>query len=151
MGISWNIHKNENLIYIHLFGQSSLLESVDALRELGADADFSPDMRRIYVCDNNLEAPPGLDSTQGAFVDVLGRQVARMFNPPATVAFVYAQGNQVAAGRFAVTARVCNEIYAAAGAPPMNYGIFHDVPSALTWLELPPDFDLGHPKGPATA
>ncbi len=142
MGISWKIHKAENLVSFSLFGQSSLLETVDALRDLAEAPDFSPGMRRLYVCDDGLTAAPGLDSTQGAFVDVLGYQIAKMFDHPATAAFVYRRGNTVAADRFAITARVCDAIYARDGKTAMKRKIFEDVAEAVAWLELPPDFRL---------
>ncbi|GEM_PF-1584357 len=142
MGISWKIHKAENLVSFSLFGQSSLLETVDALRDLAAAPDFSPGMRRLYVCDDDLTAAPGLDSTQGAFVDVLGYQIAKMFDHPATAAFVYRQSNTVAADRFAITTRVCDEIYARDGKAPMKRKICENVAEALVWLDLPPDFRL---------
>lgn len=140
MGISWKIHKAENLVSFSIFGQSSLLETVDALRDLAAAPDFSPGMRRLYECADTLTAAPGLDSTQGAFVDVLGYQIAKMFDHPATVAFVYRRGNAVAADRFAATVRVCDGIYAQEGKPPMNHRAFENVAEAVAWLGLPADF-----------
>lgn len=140
MGISWKIHKAENLVSFSLFGQSSLLETVDALRDLAAAPDFNPAMRRLYVCDDDLTAASGLDSTQGAFVDVLGHQLARMFDHPATAAHVYQRNNTVASDRFAATVRVCNMIYARDGKSPMNQKAFEDVAEAIAWLGLPPNF-----------
>ena len=102
MGISWNIHKAENLVSFSLFGQSSLLETVDALRDLAAAPDFSPGMRRLYVCDDDLTA--------------------------------------VAADRFAITARVCDAIYARDGKGPMDRKVFEDIEGAVAWLNLPPGF-----------
>ncbi|MEQ8806396.1 MAG: hypothetical protein RLN77_03625 [Rhodospirillales bacterium] len=140
MGISWKIHKAENLVSFSIFGQSSLLETVDALRDLAAAPDFSPGMRRLYVCEDGLKTAPGLDSTQGAFVDVLGYQIAKMFDHPATVAFVYRQNNTVAADRFMITARVCDAIYARDGKGPMDHKVFENVQDAAAWLGLPRDF-----------
>ena len=140
MGISWKIHKAENLISFSLFGQSSLLETVDALRDLAVAPDFSPGMRRLYVCEDDLRAAPGLDSTQGAFVDVLGYQIAKMFDHPATVAFVFRRNNTVAINRFAITARVCDEIYAREGKGPMDHKMFENVQDAVAWLGLPAGF-----------
>jgi hypothetical protein len=142
MGISWKIHKAENLVSFSLFGQTSLLETVDALRDLAAAPDFSSGMRRIYVCEDNLTAAPGLDSTQGAFVDVLGYQIAKMFDHPATVAFVYRRGNSAAADRFAVTSQVCDLIYARDGKGPMNQKVFEKVEDAVAWMGLPAEFRL---------
>lgn len=142
MGITWKIHKGENLVSFTIFGQSSLLETVDALRGLAADPDFDPAMRRIYVCDGNLEAPTGLDSTQGAFVDVLALQITKMFDHPATVAFVHGRNNVVAANRFTTSVRVCDAIYAEQGKAPMNQRWFEDLSAALAWLDLPAGFQL---------
>lgn len=142
MGITWKIHKDANLISFTVFGQSSLLETVDALRDLGADAEFDPAMRRIYVCDKNLESPSGLDTTRGAFVDVLAHQVTKMFDHPATVAFVYGRNNTIAAERFTVTVQMCNMIYAEQGKPPMNHRWFEEVSDALAWLGLPKGYPL---------
>jgi len=133
MGISWKIRKAGNLVGFSVFGQSSLLETVDALRDIAADPDFDPAMRRLYVCDDNLEAPPGLDSTQGAFADVLTHQITRTFRHPATAAFVYRRGN-------AIIARMCDAIYAQAGKPPMNRKSFRTVTEAAAWLGLPAGF-----------
>ncbi|MAN81462.1 MAG: hypothetical protein CMM77_05220 [Rhodospirillaceae bacterium] len=140
MGISWKTHKAENLVSFSIFGQSSLLETVDALRELAAAPDFSPAMRRLYVCDDDLTAASGLDSTQGAFVDVLGHQIARMFDHPATVAYVRHRDNTVAIDRFAATVRVCNEVYARDGKSPVDLKEFEDLAEAIAWLGLPPGF-----------
>lgn len=140
MGISWKIHKAENLVSFSVFGQSSLLETVDVLRDLAIAPDFRSGMRRLYVCDDDLTAAPGLDSTQGAFVDVLGFQIAKMFDHPATAALVYRRDNTVAADRFANTARVCDEIYARDGKGPMDRKVFEDIEDAVAWLNLPQGF-----------
>lgn len=140
MGISWKIHENENLVSVSLFGQSSLLETVDSFRALDADPKFDSSMRRLYICADNLEDGPGLDSTRGAFTDVLAHQVVKMFDHPAPVAFVYKKGNAVAADRFTVTARVCDEIYMKDGLGPMERAAFSDLAPALKWLDLDPDF-----------
>ena len=140
MGISWKIHKNENLVSVSLHGRSSLLETVDAFREIAKHPEFHSSMRRLYLCEDNLEDSSGLDSTRGAFTDVLAQQVLRMFDHPATVAFVFKKGNTVAADRFAVTAHVCDEIYQKEGKEPMKRAHFTSLVGALAWLDLPPDF-----------
>lgn len=142
MGISWKVHPAECLVSFSIFGQSSVLETVDSLRELAASPDFDSSMRRLYVCDDDLEVGAGLDSTRGAFVDVLAHLIVKMFDHPATVAFVYSRSNTVAADRFAVTSRLCNAIYARDGKGPMNHMEFRDLKPALAWLGVSPDIQL---------
>ena len=142
MGFSWKIHPAERLVSFRVFGRSSVLETVDSLRELAMAPDFESSLRRIYVCEDGLEGGEGLDSTQGAFVDVLAHQIVKMFDHPATVAFVFGRNNGVAADRFAITTRMCNAIYAQAGKDPMNHKEFNDVARALAWLDVSPDTRL---------
>lgn len=140
MVVYWNIHPEHRLVSFDISGESTVLDSLDSLRAVADDPAFRADFRRLYRFRDDLSAPASIDSTQGAFVDILARQVTRMFSSPATAAFVFGNDNSIARHRYTVTTAMCDQIFRDQGKPPMEHRRFSNVSDALAWLGLPQDF-----------
>jgi len=136
MSIEWKISTEHRLVTFRLSDESRVFETIDAVREVTSDPQFSADMRRLYIVADDFRPATTLDTTLGPGVDHLSHQIIETFAHPATVAFVFSDGNWLAKMRYNETIARCNQLYSERGLTSMDAAQFRNVAAALEWLGI---------------
>ena len=142
MSIEWKIVPEHRVVTFRLSDESRVFETIDAVREVARDPQFSADFSRLYIVADDFRPATTLDTTLGPGVDHLSQQIIETFAHPAKVAFVFADGNWLAKMRYDETVARCNQMYSEKGLSPMDAAQFREVSDALAWLGLPAEFLL---------